>query len=72
VQGMLVVDETRLKQLPPATVQEWFASGELGLIYANLLSLGNLKRLAQRMAGSPSAQELPAAAVVAASGPTPS
>jgi hypothetical protein len=49
VQGMLVVDEARLKQLPPATVQEWFASGELGLIYAHLLSLGNLKRLAQRM-----------------------
>jgi hypothetical protein len=49
VQGMLVVDETRLKQLPPATVQEWFASGELDLIYAHLLSLGNLKRLAQRM-----------------------
>jgi hypothetical protein len=72
VEGMLVVDETRLKQLPPATVQEWFASGELGLIYAHLLSLGNLKRLAQRMVGSPSAQELPAAAVVAASGPTPS
>jgi hypothetical protein len=52
VQGMLVVDETKLKQLPPATVQEWFITGELGLIYAHLLSLGNLSRLVQRMPGS--------------------
>jgi hypothetical protein len=52
VQGMLVVDETKLKQLPPATLQEWFVSGELGLIYAHLLSLGNLSRLVQRMPGS--------------------
>lgn len=49
MQGLLVVDEARLKQLPQATAQEWFASGELGLIYAHLLSLGNLTRLTQRM-----------------------
>jgi hypothetical protein len=49
VQGMLVVDEAKLKQLPPTTMQKWFISGELGLIYAHLLSLGNLKRLVQRM-----------------------
>jgi hypothetical protein len=49
VQGLLVVDETKLKQLPQATAQEWFVSGKLGLIYAHLLSLGNLTRLAQRM-----------------------
>ena len=52
VQGMLVVDETKLKRLPPAMVQEWFVSGELGLIHAHLLSLGNLPRLAQRMPSS--------------------
>ena len=49
VQGLLVVDEARLKQLPVATLQEWLASGELGLLYAHLLSLGNVKHLAQRM-----------------------
>lgn len=48
VQGMLIVDEAKFRQLPPATVQEWFASGELGLIHAHLLSLGNLSLLVQR------------------------
>jgi len=52
VQGLLVVDEAKMKHLSSATVQEWLASGELGLIYAHLLSLGNLSRLAQRMPGS--------------------
>ena len=50
VQGLLVVDETKLKQLSAATLQEWLASGELGLLYAHLLSLGNVKQLVQRMA----------------------
>ena len=50
VQGLLVVDEAKLKQLPVAALQEWLASGELGLLYAHLLSLGNLKQLVQRMA----------------------
>ena len=49
VQGLLVVDEARLKQLPVATLQEWLASGELGLLYAHLLSLGTVKQLVQRM-----------------------
>ena len=50
VQGLLVVDEAKLKQLPVATLQEWLASGELGLLYAHLLSLGTVKQLVQRMA----------------------
>ena len=50
VQGLLVVDEAKLKQLPAATLQEWLVSGELGLLYAHLLSLGNVKQLVQRMA----------------------
>lgn len=63
VQGLLVVDETKLKLLPSATVQEWFASGELGLIYAHLLSLGNLAQLVQRMPGvTPAPAVTPAAA----------
>lgn len=50
VQGLLVVDEDRLKQLPATTLQEWLASGELGLLYAHLLSLGNVRQLVQRAA----------------------
>ena len=50
VQGLLVVDEAKLKQLPADTLQAWLASGELGLLYAHLLSLGTVKQLVQRMA----------------------
>ncbi|MCF8159222.1 MAG: SapC family protein [Polaromonas sp.] len=50
VQGLLVVDEARLKQLPADTLPEWLASGELGLLYAHLLSLGNLQQLVQQLA----------------------
>jgi hypothetical protein len=58
VQGLWVVDESKLKQLPPATLQDWLATGELGLVYAHLLSLGNLSRLVQRMAPVASAPAL--------------
>ena len=50
VQGLLVVDEAKLKQLHADTLQAWLASGELGLLYAHLLSLGNVKQLVKRMA----------------------
>jgi hypothetical protein len=46
--GFWVVDETRFRDLPEATLKDWFASGELGLIYAHLLSLGNLAELLRR------------------------
>ncbi len=49
--GLRVVDEGRLRALEPAVVQELFASGALGLIYAHLLSLGNLGRLVDRLSG---------------------
>lgn len=48
LQGFLIVDEARFKALPEATLKDWFASGELGLIYAHLLSLGNLLELLRR------------------------
>lgn len=48
LQGFLMVDEARFKALPEATLKDWFASGELGLVYAHLLSLGNLLGLLQR------------------------
>jgi hypothetical protein len=49
LQGFLVVDEARFKALPEATLKDWFASGELGLIYAHLFSLGNLLELLRRL-----------------------
>ena len=46
--GFWVVDEKRFRELPEATLKEWFASGELGLLYAHLFSLGNLAELLRR------------------------
>jgi len=48
LQGLLVVDENKLREIPEASLKEWFASGELGLVYAHLLSLGNLLELLRR------------------------
>lgn len=48
LEGLLVVDESKLRKIPEATLGAWFASGELGLIYAHLLSLGNLLELLRR------------------------
>jgi hypothetical protein len=46
--GFWIVDESRLKNLPEATLKDWFATGELGLVYAHLMSLGNFIELVQR------------------------
>ena len=46
--GFWTVDEARFRELPEATLKEWFTSGELGLVYAHLLSLGNLADLLRR------------------------
>ena len=46
--GLWVVDEARLKDLPEATLKEWCTSGELGLVYAHLLSLANLIEILRR------------------------
>lgn len=48
IDGMLLVDEQKLKQLPADIVAAWHTGGQLGLIYAHLLSLGNLSKLARR------------------------
>lgn len=48
LRGFWVVDEARFRALPAATVQEWLASGELGLVYAHLISLGNLLQILNR------------------------
>lgn len=49
LQGFMVVDEPKFRALPEATIKEWFASGELGLVYAHLMSLSNLLDLARRL-----------------------
>ena len=46
--GFWTVDETRFRDLPEDSLKEWFRSGELGLIYAHLISLGNLTDLLRR------------------------
>jgi hypothetical protein len=58
LQGFWIVNETRLRSLPDATLKDLFVSGEVGLIYAHLLSLGNLLELLRR--------QPPAVAVAAA------
>lgn len=47
--GFKVVDETKLRALPPDTVQELFASGALGWVHAHLLSLNNVNKLGNRL-----------------------
>jgi hypothetical protein len=49
--GFWTVDEAKFRELPEATLKEWFKSGELGLIYAHLISLGNLSELLRRNPG---------------------
>ncbi len=47
--GFKVVDEAKLHQLPPDTIQELFANGALGWIHAHLLSLNNINKLGARL-----------------------
>lgn len=46
--GFSVVDEKRFRELPESLLKEWFATGELGLVYAHLFSIGNLSELLRR------------------------
>jgi len=48
LRGLCIVDEARLHALPDATLREWLVGGELALIHAHLLSLGNLLQLLAR------------------------
>jgi hypothetical protein len=49
IKGVLVVDAKEFQCLPDPQLKEWFSSGELGLIYAHLFSLGNISELVRRM-----------------------
>jgi hypothetical protein len=47
--GLSVVDESKLRALDRDTVQELFVSGGLAVVYAHLMSLGNLGALVDRL-----------------------
>ena len=47
--GLNVVDETKLRALDRDTVQELFVNGSLAAIYAHIMSLGNLGVLVDRL-----------------------
>jgi hypothetical protein len=49
LQGFWSVDEKKLNELSAEQVGELFRQGFLGLIYAHLLSLGNVRRLVTKM-----------------------
>ncbi len=66
VNGLMVVDERKLLQLPDAQALEVFKSGELSWIYAHLVSLSNMNRLVDKLAHSKraiAAQSAPDAAI---------
>lgn len=50
--GLLIVDEQQLAQLPDSDIVKLFRSGALALIHAHLLSLRNIDRLLQLKAGA--------------------
>jgi hypothetical protein len=49
VNGLLVVDEKKLRALPDASVLALFRSGELHLVAMHLVSLSNLQNLVERL-----------------------
>lgn len=48
--GLFVVNEDKLRALDEKTAQEFAREGMFGWIYAHLLSLGNIERVARRLA----------------------
>lgn len=63
VDGFLTVDETRLKELPDATVVQLHRDGLLGLVHAHWMSLHHMQRLLQwHMERAPAAPAAPVAA----------
>lgn len=54
--GLFVVNEEKLRQLDEKTSHEFLKEGVMGWIYAHLLSLPNIDRLAQRLEQRESAQ----------------
>lgn len=55
--GLFVVNEKKLMELDEKVVHEFLREGVLGLIYAHLMSLPNIDRLAERLALRENAEE---------------
>lgn len=53
VEGVWIVDETKLRALSDDKALAWFKSGELALIHAHMLSLRNLVVLLDRIPANP-------------------
>ena len=49
LEGLWIVDEQKLRGIDDARIVEIFKNGYMGWIYAHLLSLGNVRRLAARL-----------------------
>jgi hypothetical protein len=48
--GLQVVDEAKLRELPPDTAAELLRNGLMLLLHAHLISSGNVNRLGERLA----------------------
>jgi len=59
--GLFVVNEEKLRQLDEKTSHEFLREGVFGWIYAHLLSLSNIDRVAQRLSQREQAEEAAAA-----------
>ncbi|WP_158272849.1 SapC family protein [Limnohabitans sp. T6-5] len=51
--GFRIIDEHKLRQLPAKTLQKFVASGWMGLIYAHLISMGSMNKLANLLKANP-------------------
>jgi SapC len=71
VNGLMVIDERKLLQIPDAQALEIFRAGELSWIYAHLVSLSNLNRLVDRLASLKRGSAAPIGATPAATAPAP-
>lgn len=49
LQGFKVIDENKLKSLPPETITALFQSGAMGWIYTHLISMNNVAKLGWRL-----------------------
>jgi hypothetical protein len=48
VEGVWIVDEVKLRELPDDKIVAWFKGGEMAVIHAHMLSLRNLVPLLER------------------------
>ena len=50
--GLLAIDEKKLLQMPDDKALRLFRSGELSCIYSQLMSMGNIGKIVDRIAAS--------------------